>query len=247
MVNIAIYDENEGDLKVLQDYITECMNEKHNPYLIDLYMSGDQLLKKVSKYDVIFLEIAMKELDGIQIGKQIRIFNKNIKIIYVTGLGQYTTEAINNVHAFAYLMKPISMESIKVQMDEVIHYIDGEKRDKKILCFDTIKILDKYKIDSVFTRFNIDDIYYFEYVNRRIKIKSMQGEFYFVNQMKRLILEMEAYPFKSCHQNFLVNLKYIQKIRGYDVYLSNGEMLPMSQKKSMKFREKMNEYIHNII
>lgn len=58
---------------------------------------------------------------------------------------------------------------------------------------------------------------------------------------------MSDYPFESCHQSYLINLKYVKKLKGYDLFLKNGETIPVSQKMSAEFREKMNKFIQKSI
>ena len=98
-------------------------------------------------------------------------------------------------------------------------------------------------METVIKEFELDEILYFEYVNRKIRIVTSNGDFYFVGQMKKLINKMSEYKFESCHQSYLINLKYVKKIKGYELYLKNGEMIPVSQKKSFEFREKLNKFI----
>lgn len=65
--------------------------------------------------------------------------------------------------------------------------------------------------------------------------------------MKKLAAELAAYGFMINARGSLVNLRHIVKIKGYDIYLDNGKILNLSQKRAVKFKEKMNEFIHNNI
>ena len=64
------------------------------------------MLESEEKFDIIFLDIDMGGINGIETAKKIRIYDKKVKIIYVTNYTDYTSSAFS-VHAFGYLVKPI--------------------------------------------------------------------------------------------------------------------------------------------
>lgn len=247
MIEIAICDDNEKDQETIQKFIVAYMSNKNYSYTIWIYKTAEELLESERMFCVIFLDIIMGNgMNGIIAGRKFRSVNRKTKIIYITNFHQYMEQAFNGVHAFAYLDKPVKKEKIDFQLDEVLSIVEEEEKQKKIVMFEVIEVIGHH-MDTVIKEFDVEDIYYFEYVNRRIKIRTVEGDFYFIDQMKNLIIKMCDYPFESCHQNYLINLKYVKKIKGYDLFLKNGEMIPVSQKKSAKFREKMNQFIQRSI
>lgn len=114
---------------------------------------------------------------------------------------------------------------------------------KQVVTFEVIEIAEEHHIDTMIKEFDVEDIYYFEYVNRKIKMRTVNGNFYFIDNMKNLIIKMSEYSFESCHQSYLVNLNYVKKLKGYKLFLKNGETVPVSQKKSSEFRKQMTKYI----
>ena len=248
MIEIAVCDDNEKDIRIIDKLIIEYMNKREISYLIKKYMSGEELLECKKNFSVIFLDIAMGEgINGIDAGKKIHSLNRRTKIIYTTSFHQYMEQAFNGVHAFAYLEKPVQKDKVFNQLDEVLHCIEEEKKHKQILSFEIIEKVEERRVNTMIKEIDVEDIYYFEYVNRRILMRTKEGEFYFIEQMKNLIDKMSDFTFASCHQSYLINMKYVKKIKGYDLYLKNGEKLPVSQKKSAEFREKMNKFIQNSI
>lgn len=133
------------------------------------------------------------------------------------------------------------------QLEEVLYLVEEENRKKQMVVFEILEITKEQKIDTIIREFDVDEIFYFEYFNRKILIKTKNEEFYFVGQMKKLINKMDRYDFESCHQSYLVNLKYVKKIKGYDLYIKNGDKIPISQKKSSEFRKKLNQFIQKSI
>lgn len=247
MIYIAICDDNEEDICLIKELIIEYMNNSHILYKICSYLSGEALLESDNEPDILFLDIAMKGMNGIETGKKFRSRYHHTAIIYITSFPQYWVQAINGIHAFAYLEKPVHKEDLSAQMDDVLCNLKQEHAERKAVRFRITKVKDGNHVSTEFMDFDISDIYYFACVNRKIMIKTSWGEFFFHQKMKDVIERMKKYNFESCHQSFLVNLQYVQKIKGYDLWLSNGEKIPVSQKKSAEFREKMNIFIHKSI
>lgn len=248
MIEIAICDDDEKDINIIKNYVVEYMNDKNLSHTIWTYKTGEELLESIHSFNVVFLDIVMGDgMNGIFVGRKFRSISRKTKIIYTTSFYQYMEQAFNGVHAFAYLNKPVMKDKINFQLDEVLHIVKEEQEEKQVVTFEVIEIVEDYHIDTMIKEFDVDDIYYFEYVNRRIMIRTVKGDFYFVEQMKNLINKMSKYTFESCHQSYLINLKYVKKLKGYELYLKNGEKLPISQKKSAEFREKMNKFIQKSI
>ena len=78
----------------------------------DCYESGEKLVESDQNYDILFLDIDMDGMNGIETAKVLREKDKNVKIIYVTSYAEYVHYAFA-VHAFAYLLKPVSQEQVK--------------------------------------------------------------------------------------------------------------------------------------
>lgn len=245
---MAICDDCKKDIKIVEEYVIEYMEEKNLPYTINKFGSGEELLECKLEFDLVFLDITMGEgINGIVAGKEFQKLHRQTKIVYITSFRQYCEMAINRVHAFAYLKKPLRKEILNSQMGEILCQIEEERRDIKLITFEVFEMIKEYQKEVIIKEFKVDEILYFEYANRKVRMVTIDGEFYFRGQMKKLIDKMSEYTFESCHQSYLVNLKYVRKIKNYELYLKNGEQIPVSQKKSFEFRKKLNKFVHENI
>lgn len=105
MINIAICDDKIEDINIIRKYVTEYIKSTKALSEISAFTSGEALMESDIKFDIVFLDIAMHGINGIQAGRYLKGINKNVKIIYITDFTEYWMQAINNVHAFAYLKK----------------------------------------------------------------------------------------------------------------------------------------------
>lgn len=233
MINIAICDDDKKIIEQIKKYVMEYKKVESK---VKTYSSGEQLLDAKLDFEIIFLDIDMTGLNGIETAKKIRNHDKSVKIIYVTSFTDYVNMAFE-VHAFGYLNKPIKKEQIYKQLDEAVEY-SKEEREEDYIEFVTL--------DGVI-RLSPKEIYYFEYVSRKVKIKTLNKTYMIKEKITEVADKMEKYGFLMPHKSFTVNLFYIRTIKGYDIFMTDGSTIPLSQKKSAEFREQFNIFLENHI
>lgn len=233
MINIAICDDDKNIINQIEKYVDEYEGGR---CAISTYSCGEELLSERKNFHVIFLDIDMTGIDGIKTAKRIRSYDKAVKIIYITSFTDYVNLAFE-VHAFGYLNKPIKKEQIYTQLNEVIDY-SKEEEEKELIEFITAEGV---------VRLAPKDIYYFEYINRRVKIKTSDNVYTLKENITTIAKDMNKYDFLMPHKSFTINLFYVKSIKGYDIFMMDGAVIPLSQKKSAEFREKFNVFLENRI
>lgn len=240
LISIAICVD-EADIKLIKNIVNNYLDIQMLPYKIHLFSSGEKILSTNKVYDLIFL--AVSGAKDILVGKAICRNNKNVKIICITSFRQYLEQAINDMHAFAYLEKPVVKEKLKMQLKDALHIIHDENETTNIVKFKVAELTKDYRVENKIMDFNVQEICYFEYANRKICMKLNNKSYFFNDTMHNLEIKMQRYNFYICHQSFLVNMKYVTDIKGYDICLSNNEKIPLAQKRSVDFRKQLNNFV----
>ncbi|MDO5424660.1 MAG: LytTR family DNA-binding domain-containing protein [Eubacteriales bacterium] len=228
MLKIALCD----DEKPVLTQLTRALQD--SPYLLEItpYSSGEALLSATQTYDLIFLDVDMKGIDGIQTARRLRKKDKQVKIVYLTAYEDYRDYAFS-VHAFGYLVKPVKKETLLRLVKEALEYTK-KAEPPCLLRFETTE--GTRTIDR-------NDIYYFEYQNRKILMKTRAGDLWLKGSITQLGQRMEKYDFQMPHKSFIVNLAQVKSLKGYDILLMDGSLIPLSQKKSAAFREALGAYL----
>lgn len=86
-------------------------------------------------------------------------------------------------------------------------------------------------------------ILYFENINRKVQAHTVNGIIEISTHIRELESELNKYGFLSSYISILVNPYWISNIKGCDIVLKNGEVIPLSQKKAARFRAKYKEFI----
>lgn len=232
MLKIAICDD---EINVLNK--TKNIIENYTKFSIEIYTyeSGEDLISNYIDFDIIFLDIDMKGINGIEAAKRIREKDKLVKIIYVTNYTDYTSSAFS-VHAFGYIVKPVQKNQIYHHLDEAISYMQEEVSE--VLEFNTTEGI---------VRIDLKDIYYFEYKLRKVIMKVNDYSYIIREKISDIGNKMEKYNFVMPHKSFSINLYNVKSVKGYDIHMMDGSIIPLSQKKSTQFRQSLNIYISNKI
>ena len=162
-MKIAICD----DEKSARDILLQMLSEYPDSFsCLDTYESGEAFLETHKNYDLLFLDIDMKGMDGIETARKIRLKDKKLKIVYVTAYREYAGKAFS-VHAFGYLLKPVKKEKLFAQIEDAKSYREEEKQEEEPLEFVTTE-------GRVLLRSG--DIYYFEFWNLKLKSAPKTGK-----------------------------------------------------------------------
>jgi DNA-binding LytR/AlgR family response regulator len=239
MLKIAICDDDKTCVEALRDYIKEYSESNQTRIQTTMFTSGKLLITCKKVFHVIFLDIDMVGMNGLEIAKEIRKSDTSVKIVYVTGYSEYRSLAFS-VHAFDYIDKPISKEAIFHIMDEVIHYSEPRNEDIQEI---------KFSFREGIKTFKVKEILYFEYTNRKVALHTLSGETIWLpgEKISNIAKRMEIYNFAVPHKSFAVNLLQVDYIKGYDVFLVDGTVIPLSQNNSKIFRKKVDAFLKRLV
>lgn len=229
MIRIAVCDDQSMVCEKIKEMI---LKDEENEYQVDLFLSGEELLKSETSYEILFLDIDMPGMDGIETAKKIRKTDKQVEIIYITNYGGFAGYAFG-VHAFGYLLKPVKEQDIKKQLKEVAEYRKKRQQKPEVELYT--------KMGRI--RLAVEEIYYFEYESRRVAVHTVEGIYYEQKKISDCLEKMRPYGFAMPHKSFVVNLDKVRGIRGYEITLMDGSVLPLSQKKGKSFREELNLFL----
>lgn len=231
-MRIAVCDDDSYMLKQVGQILKEYPGA---PVQLSFFESGEALLAAEESYDIIILDIDMKGMNGIQTAEQIRRKDRQVKIIYLTNYTDYSLFAFK-VHAFAYLLKS---EDVKILKEELFHQL---REASSYLEKDAAGKLEFLTVQGHIT-LKITDIFYFEYQNRKVRMVTAQGSYDLKRKIADVAEQMSPFHFRVPHKSFVVNLYRVRSMKGSDLFLTDGTLIPLSQKKAAAFRRELNRYL----
>ena len=184
-----------------------------------------------SKWDIIFLDIQMKHLDGLAAARAIRACDSEVVLIFVTTMAQY---AINGyeVDAFDYILKPLSYPQFEIRMNKAAREVEKKKVHSYVF-------LKKYS-DTV--RLSTDDILYIEVVGHTLRYVTAEETYEKRETIGEAEKALSGLPFARCSLSYLVNLKRIDRVSKDSVYVG-GHELPISRNRKKEFLQSFSDYL----
>lgn len=228
MIRIAICDD---DIKLTSDIEQLIYNhEVIHKFDIDVFFSGEELLKSIKNneyYDLLFLDVEMGEINGIDTAHEIRKLDKNVLIIYVTSYARFAPSAFE-VNAFRFLQKPIDEDKFKKYYSLAINEII-----KKPIYFRFAFKRENFKI-------LFSDILYFESMQRQTFIYKNKGDperCYMKLQEVEDRLSSSNIFFYRISQSLLVNPEHVYSYMYNRMILKDGTELQVAVNRREKVTE----------
>lgn len=174
---IGICDDEQLTCSELENYINEIFGCKDDKAEIYVWNSGEALKKDISngvKIDILFLDIELLDSNGIELGKYIRNYMKNMSmnIVYISSMTEYAMELFK-IHPYDFVVKPFDKNEIENLIDEMCGYYKQDNKHFKYCVYG--------KTNMVMMR----DIKYFESRGRHIIINLVDNQsIQYVGQLK---------------------------------------------------------------
>lgn len=246
MLQIAICDDSGEDSKKIRALIEQILDGYSIRYGVQIFEDGEELLDSPAIFDLIFMDVRLNGKDGIEVAEKLYGRNRACKIIFQSHLNQYCGDAVNKSHAFAFLEKPVEKQILEKQIKD---FLETWKNAQETW----VSLVQTGVADSnskrQMVRLPVCDIYYFECQKngKTIKAVTERGNFSYQGVLSDIEDRMEPFGFAVCNRGILVNLNKIARLDGYGIIMTNGLKLPLSQRRSAVFKEKLQKFYYNPI
>lgn len=232
MIEIAICDDEEIIIERIADLIKKQNMDCH----IESFQAGNELLAAKRRFDLIFLDIQMDGINGMETAKAVREYDRKAVIVFVTAVKEYVFEAFD-VGAFHYLLKPIEERKFAEVFENAAREIQ-ERRIQK----ETPALFLKTKNKSY--TFNQSEIIFIESKNRKAAIHTVKNTLEVYAVMKELQKEL-GNSFYRCHRGYLVNMAHIAEYSSDMIEMDNGERVYLAKEKYQEFVKAYMRYLRN--
>ena len=232
-MNIAVVDDEEAIREQIGGFI-----KKRNPgFDISGFATGEGLLAAGKDFDIIFLDIQMEGVGGIEAARTLRQSGVDAVVIFITGIREYVFEAFD-VSAFHYLLKPIEEQKFMEVLGRAAEEAGKRKGQKERQIFIRAK-------NQGYT-LNLNSILYIESRGKKVEIHTTDMEDIIESYATMDELEGQLGDgFYRCHRGYLVNMAYIARYDSDSIFLSSGEKVYLTRKKHNEFVKAYMWYLQN--
>ncbi|MFA9378210.1 MAG: LytR/AlgR family response regulator transcription factor [Lachnotalea sp.] len=230
-MKIAIVDDQFSDVIHLEKYFKKYFLEIKRDYQIETFSDATSFLTAYTPdFDFVIFDIDMPKLNGIDAAKQLRKIDPDIVLMFVTNMPQYALDGYS-VDAIDYVLKPLSYPDFRLKMQKAIRYI-VQDQDPRI----SINAVNEYRC------FHVSDIYYIESQLHYLIYHTKNGDFKTRSTLNDIEAKLTPCHFARCSVSYLINLKYLESIHGYNI-LVHGTLLRISRTKKNAFLSAFTKYM----
>ena len=232
MISIAVVDDEKVFSDRLCRFIEQYQNENGIEAAVTCFQDGIDIAEDFkSKWDIIFLDIQMKHMNGLAAARRIRACDSEVILIFVTTMAQY---AINGyeVDAFDYILKPLEYPQFALRMKKAVKEVEKRKNHSFVY-------LKKW---SDWVKVSTDDILYIEVNGHTLKYVTENETYEKRAKIGDAEEELAGQPFSRCSLSFLVNLKRVDRISKDTVIIGQYE-LPISRNRKKEFLQAFTDYL----
>lgn len=231
MLWIAVCDDEVRECSSIAEKIRKILTEEKVACTIRQFYSGQELLQSAETFDLIFLDILMRDMDGMRTAQLVREKSFDQILIFISSSRDYVFDAYE-VEAFQYLVKPVAEDKLRSVLKKAVGRIESRPRDFIIISRERQK-----------KKLFLDEIFYFEIRGRLIEARGTGGTCSYYGQIGTLEKELSGKGFFRCHKSYLVNLKYVESYNRQEAVLENGERIIISRRRYETFCQEILRYM----
>lgn len=238
MIKIAFCDDDMEVLHQMNELLDRYRVERNEDITYAAFQSPFELLTEIEKGirpDILFLDVVMPGQNGMDVAKEIRQYDTNMKIIFLTSSPEFAVESYS-VGAYFYQLKPIWEESFFRLMDSVLAECEKKKKNSLIL-----------RSKDGITRIDLRQLEYCEVLGRKLLFHLENGAVLeSAGSLDDLAGQLMQYSnFFRPHRSFLVNMEYIQNISSRSIKMVNDAEIPIPHGKCSEIKNTYMEYAFN--
>ncbi|MCM1561895.1 MAG: LytTR family DNA-binding domain-containing protein, partial [Butyrivibrio sp.] len=220
MIHIAVCDDEKCMADKIEKMAKDYIGKKNVKFSVSEYSSGEELLKSNERIDILFLDIGMQGMDGIETARRLRAQGFHGFLVFITVLREMVFQSFE-VQPFDYLVKPVQEEHFEKTMGRLFDAMQDSLSPEK-----TSLLVQKGCESNIIS---FQDIIYCEVIDRKVYLYLVSGEAVsYYERIENLEKKLDRRFFK-CHRSYLINLNHLKSYRNNTAYMADGKEIPVSR------------------
>ncbi len=234
MIRIAICDDEKQMSDHIRSFVSDFFRKKNREISLRMFSSGEELLNYNGQIDILFLDIQMKGMDGLETARKLRADQFRGFLIFITVLKEMVFQSFE-VQAYDYLVKPVDEKQFEKTMERCFASMQNAGEDSLLV--------QKGYEGRIIPK---DEIVFCEVIDRKIYLNLVSGEVVdYYERIENVETKLDSHFFR-CHRSYLINLKHLKGYKNGTAYMDNGKEVPVSRLRGKEFSGVVLQYMKNM-
>ena len=234
MIRIAICDDEKHMVDHIKAFVSDFFRKKNREISIRTFLSGEDLLSYDGQIDILFLDVQMKGMDGMETARKLRADQFRGFLIFITVLKEMVFQSFE-VQAYDYLVKPVDEKQFEKTMERLFASMQNNGKD-------SLLVQKGYEGRII----REEEIVFCEIIDRKIYLNLASGEVVdYYERIENLETKLDSHFFR-CHRSYLINLKHLKGYKNGTACMDNGKEVPVSRLRSREFSGVVLQYMKNM-
>ncbi len=234
MIRIAICDDEKHMSDHIRAMASDFFRKKNREIQLRTFTSGEDLLNYDGQIDILFLDIQMKGMGGMETARKLRASKFRGFLIFITVLKEMVFQSFE-VQAYDYLVKPVEEKQFGKTMERLFASMQNAGED-------SLLVQKGYEGRII----REEEIVFCEVIDRKIYLNLASGEVVdYYDRIENLEKKLGSHFFR-CHRSYLINLKHLKGYKNGTACMGNGKEVPVSRLRSREFSDVVLQYMKNI-
>lgn len=235
MINVAIVEDDIEAQKKLKAFLQRYQEFQDAEFRVTCFSNGLDFLDEYKPtFDIIFMDILMPHMDGMETAKKLRRVDDKVSIIFITTMAQYAIRGYE-VGAIDFIVKPVTYQNFAAKLKKALSKLPKDK-EKKIWI----------NVDGILKYVSAKDLTYVEVVGHNLSFHLASGEVMTTRgklaAVEESLLEENFY---MIHKSLLVNLDYVKEVKQNSVIVHKDE-LTLSRARKKDFMQRLADFLGGI-
>ncbi len=220
LIRVAVVE----DETALYDYygkMVEAWGRTRNVRLSTTFVgSAEEFLFKYDRqsvFDIIFLDVCMSGMSGMELAHEIRRSDRNVQIVFLTGKTEYVFEGYE-IGAVRYLVKPVAESGLAQALDACMEKLESIRADYIAV-----------RCHGENLRLSRSEIIYVKVEGHYLQMRTVDKIYEWKASLKEMLAMLDAERFVMANRSAVVNLEFVSKITREECVLEGGEVIPVSR------------------
>jgi DNA-binding LytR/AlgR family response regulator len=231
MISVAVVEDEAGEADLLKTYLTRYGREAHEVFTVEHFPNAVVFLEHYTpKYDLVFFDIGLPHMDGMQAAARLRALDAQVTLIFVTNMAQFAVKGYE-VDAFDFIVKPVVYDNFALKLHRALGKINAAKTRYILIASDAGKL-----------RVDLGKLSYVEITGHKLVYHTQDGQIVSYGTLKQAEELIDDPLFFRCNSCYLVNLRQVTALKGMCVRVGGDELL-VSQPRRAPFEKALADYL----